>query len=117
MKNNNDYSFDECLQDGLYINLADSTSYKLIYNAGMQLPTFITFGLFDTCINADSNEAIDEHLTSLLTDTFLEIKDSENTRLHVNAIIDDKKIDFDAQLQISNEHGKVLLLSLPNEVN
>ncbi len=43
MKNNNDYSFDECLQDGLYINLADSAAYKLIYNAGMQLPTFITF--------------------------------------------------------------------------
>tara|TARA_Y100001970_G_C14087614_1_gene778200 strand:+ start:36 stop:389 length:354 start_codon:yes stop_codon:yes gene_type:complete len=117
MKNNNDYSFDECLQDGLYINLADSAAYKLIYNAGMKLPTFITFGLFDTYINADSNEAIEEHLTSLLTDAFLEIKDSDNAKLHINTVINDKKIDFDAQLQISNEHGKVILLSLPNEVN
>ena len=117
MKNNNDYSFDECLQDGLYINLADSAAYKLIYNAGMKLPTFITFGLFDTYINADSNEAIEEHLTSLLTDAFLEIKDSDNAKLHINTVINYKKIDFDAQLQISNEHGKVILLSLSNEVN
>ena len=94
MKNNNDYSVDECLQDGLYINLADSTAYKLIYNAGMQLPTFITFGLFDTCINADSNEAIDEHLTSLLTDSDSSIKQMAEEDLLSNFIIITPKIQL-----------------------
>ena len=117
MKNNNEYSFEEGLADGLYIDLSDSAPYKMIHDAGMHLQAFITFGLFDSSINADSNELIDERLASLLTDTFLEIKNSEEPCLRIISMIEDNEINFDAQIQISNQYGKVLVLSLPNELN
>jgi hypothetical protein len=114
---NNEYSFEEGLDDGLYINLADSDAYKIIYNAGMKLPAFMTFGLFDSFINADSQAIIDERLTSLLTDVFIEIKNSEDSHLNVSTFIEAKEINFDVQLQMSDQYGKVIVLLLPNELS
>ncbi|MDG1989808.1 MAG: hypothetical protein P8J51_00825 [Dehalococcoidia bacterium] len=114
---NNEYSFEDGLEDGLYINLADSDAYKIIYNAGMKLPAFMTFGLFDSFINTDSQELIDERLTSMLTDVFLEIKNSDNSHLNINTILEDKEINFDVQLQMSEQYGKIIVLFLPNELS
>jgi hypothetical protein len=114
---NNEYSFEDGLEDGLYINLADSDAYKIIYNAGMKLPAFMTFGLFDSFINTDSQELIDERLTSMLTDVFLEIKNSDNAHLNINTILEDKEINFDVQLQMSEQYGKIIVLFLPNELS
>jgi|TARA_B110000263_G_scaffold249928_1_gene269315 hypothetical protein len=113
----NEYSFEEGLSDGLYIDLNDSSAYKMISKAGMKLPTFITFGLFDSCINAESNLIIEERLSALLTDMFVSIQNSNASSLSFKSLIDDKSLKIDALLQVSVKFGKILLLSLPNEIS
>ena len=112
----NEYYFEEGLSDGLYIDLNDSSAYKMISKAGMQLPTFITFGLFDSYINAESNLIIEERLSELLTDMFVAIQNSNVSAISFKSLIDDKTLKIDALLQISKKFGKILLLSLPNEM-